>query len=57
MLLSSQDIAPESGNYRVFGSDGTAFGSVRVLKGSVLPPSVSGLDYFEFVTRSAECKT
>jgi len=50
MLLSSQDIAPASGDYRVFGADGALFGSIRVVKGSVLPPGISGLDYFEFLS-------
>ncbi|MCL2796445.1 MAG: hypothetical protein FWD58_00080 [Firmicutes bacterium] len=53
MLLSSFDIAPESGDYRVVSADGTLLGSVRVLKGGVLPPGVSGLDYFEFECGSA----
>ena len=49
MLLTSMDIAPASGNYRVFSADGTVLGFVRVAKGGILPPGVSGLDYFEFI--------
>ena len=51
MLLASQDIAPESGNYRVFGADGTLSGSVRVQKGGAMPPGVSAFDYYEYPDR------
>ena len=49
MFFTAFDIAPETGDYRMVGADGHTLGVVSIVRGSVLPPGASGLDYYELI--------
>ena len=46
MLLHSESIAPYSGEYTVYGEDGSVVGTLCIDKGAYLPPPINPLGYY-----------
>jgi len=54
MLYLVNSIAPKSGEYNAYASDGELVGTMVLDKGAVLPPNAYGLGYYEFVMMNDE---